>query len=360
MNKPKCYAINRKKDYAEILIYGVIGIDWWTDEGNTADGFAEEFAAIEKEYDNIVVRINSPGGDIIEGMAIYNIISQSKKNVETKVDGVAASMAAIILLAGSKVYAPKTSMLMLHSASTCTCGNAKELRDVANQLESWDKMLVKAVSKKTGLSDDEALARWFDGKDHFINGEEAFELNLIDELLDEKVDIPDKASKTENLTYQELVAAYRKVKPTEGMLQTIQKFAARTLDFNNKNNQHTKTDNSMLKTLCALLAMNLTATEDEVINAVRNLVDKQRKTDEALEQERKLRDQAEAKVSELQNQIAAKDTEIQNLNAELGKAPASNTAVVDTNDTDHSGKKPEVVLDEINDFAKQYVTPKKS
>lgn len=359
MNKPKCYAINRKKDYAEILIYGVIGVDWWTGEGNTAEGFADEFAAIEKEYDNIVVRINSPGGDVVEGIAIYNIINQSQKNVETKVDGVAASMAAIILLAGKKVYAPKTSMLMLHSASMCMCGNAKEFREIADQLESWDKMLVKAVSQKTGLTDEECLAKWFDGKDHFILGDEAFELNLVDELLDDKADIPAQASKTENLTYQELVAAYRKVKPNAGVFQSLQQIAARTFDFNNKNNQHTKTDNSMLKTLCALLAISLTATEDEVITAVRDLADKQRKANEDLAAERDLRTKAEAENANLKNQIAAKDTEINNLNTELGRTAADKTTVVDNQDTDKAPKAT-VVLDEINDYAKKFVTTKKS
>ena len=58
MNKPKCYAISRKKDYAEILIYGVIGEDFWSlNGGNTADGFAQEFSSLEKEFDNITVEL---------------------------------------------------------------------------------------------------------------------------------------------------------------------------------------------------------------------------------------------------------------------------------------------------------------
>ena len=175
MIKPKCYAINRKKDHAEILIYGVIGMDFWSGGGNTSDGFAEEFSALEKEFDTILVRINSPGGDIIEGLAIYNLMAQSQKEVNTRIDGVAASMGGIIALAGKKVSAPKTSIFMIHCASTCMCGNASDFRETADQLEIWDGSLIPAIAKKTGLTEDDVKAKWFDGKDHFLTGEQAFE-----------------------------------------------------------------------------------------------------------------------------------------------------------------------------------------
>lgn len=355
MIKPKCYAINRKKDHAEILIYGVIGIDWWTGGGNTAEGFAEEFSALEKEFDTILVRINSPGGDIMEGLPIYNILAQSQKEVNTRIDGVAASMGAIIALAGKKVSAPKSSIFMLHRAATCMCGNANDFREAADQLEVWEGSLIPAIAKKTGLTEDEVKAKWFDGKDHFMTGQQAFDEGLIDELIDGEPDIPAAASKTENLSYQEIVAAYQKVRPNTSILQTFKRTINSALGLDNNNtNQHTKTDNTMLKVLCALLALSMTATEDEVIGAVREMNDKKRKSDEDLAAERTLRETAENALTDLNAQITAKDTEITTLKAELAKAPADRATIIDSNDKTIKDDKNKVVLDEINEYAKKF------
>lgn len=354
MNKPKCYAINRKKDYAEILIYGVIGFDWWTGEGNTAQGFFEEFSAVEKEYDNIQIRINSPGGDIMEGLPIYNAIAQSTKNVDTKIDGVAASMAAIIALGGKKLSAPKTSIFMLHRASTCACGNATDFREVADQLEVWEGSLIPAVAKKTGLTEDEVKAKWFDGKDHFLTGQEAFDAGLIDELIDESADIP-KEAKNQNASYQEIFNAYRKVKPDAGLFSTVKRTAARMFEREKTDSNQNRNIEMIKEPLCAVLNKPFDTTDEVLVNEVRNAISAKNTAENGAAEERKLRETAEASVTDLNTQITAKDTEIQTLKDELAKRPAAapskpageDDPIVETED---------FASDPINSIAKGYAT----
>jgi ATP-dependent protease ClpP protease subunit len=114
---------------ATIYIYGVIGgFDWDTYSYiNTSNKFVQEFNELEKTADIIHVHINSPGGSIYDGMPIYNVLNNSKKTIYTYVDGLAASMASLIALAGDKVFGYRNSMFMVHNASTFAFGNSKDL-----------------------------------------------------------------------------------------------------------------------------------------------------------------------------------------------------------------------------------------
>ena len=89
------------EDTAEIAIFGNIGASWWDDSITAAD-FKKEFDGI-KDRKSIKVTINSPGGDLFDGVAIYNMISQVRDKVETEVLGMAASAASVIALAGNKL-----------------------------------------------------------------------------------------------------------------------------------------------------------------------------------------------------------------------------------------------------------------
>lgn len=185
----------------DLLMYGVIG-DWWdSQEDNplTDVDFAKTFRGLERKYDKINVHINSPGGSISAGLAIFNTIRFSAKEVHTYIDGMAASMAAIIALAGRQVHAASNSIFMLHTASGLAWGNAETMRETAGVLDVFDSTLIKSVSGKTGMTEDEVKAKWFDYKDHFMTAQEANEMKLVDVVEEYTVegfpDVEGKSSK---------------------------------------------------------------------------------------------------------------------------------------------------------------------
>src|SRR6056297_654921 len=127
------YVVNATQgsDTAEILIYKPINSDWnmWfkDKEDVTAQNFVSAFKDLEENYKNIHIRINSPGGFVFDGNAIFNAIFQSKAFTKTFIDGLAASMASIIALASDEIEIAQNGMMMLHSPLSCVCGNAKEM-----------------------------------------------------------------------------------------------------------------------------------------------------------------------------------------------------------------------------------------
>ena len=169
-------------DRAEILIYDVIGENWWTGGGVTARAIVSALA--ELAGTPLLVRINSRGGDVQDGTALYNAFASHDAEVTFRIDGWAASMATVLPCAG-KVEAYSSTMLMIHNSSSCLCGNAKALRDAANMLEKVDGQMADIYARKSGL----AAAEWSTRMDGEVDGSwltaaEALELGLIDEIID--------------------------------------------------------------------------------------------------------------------------------------------------------------------------------
>lgn len=159
-------------DEATILLYGYIGeaYDWMTGEqkGVTDIDFVQELERLAAKYNTINVRINSPGGEIFHGSAIVTAIRNCKAEVNTWIDGVAASMAGVIWMAGKKRHMAKNAMLMIHSASGLCWGNAADMREMADTLEAFDQSLVTSCADSLGMSEDDMKKKYFDGKDHWL------------------------------------------------------------------------------------------------------------------------------------------------------------------------------------------------
>lgn len=187
---------NEAEKSAEILIYGVIG-DSWFEESTTAAQFVREFKNLEKDHDVINIRLNSPGGSVFDGLAIYNAISNSDKEIHTYNDGVCASMASVILLSvpQDRVHPANNSLLMLHSPSTGAWGNKEALQNAMNVLDKVQTSLVTSICERTGLDQKEVEDNYFDYKDHWFTADEAKEEGFyqnIDERESEA--IPENAS----------------------------------------------------------------------------------------------------------------------------------------------------------------------
>lgn len=189
MAKPKPYfsiVKNEAEREATIYIYGAIGgIDWNTwEEINTANTFSKEFHDVEKDADTIHIRVNSPGGYVFEGLAIYNTIAASKKKIITYNDGLAASMAALILLAGDEIHAFQNSLLMIHNSSSGYWGNTKQVEEQLKAGKKIDKALGKSIEDRLGVSQEEVEKDYLNFKDNWFTSDEAKEAGFYDKIID--------------------------------------------------------------------------------------------------------------------------------------------------------------------------------
>jgi len=145
------YAISNKDSEdgkAEVFIYDEIG-GWGV--------WASEFIKEIKQLGDFDLRINSPGGDVFEGYAIANAIKSHKGNVTVKVEGMAASIASIVALAGDKLEMSENAFFMIHNAWTFVVGNAKELRKAADDMEKISQPLVSTYVKAFNVEESEVI-----------------------------------------------------------------------------------------------------------------------------------------------------------------------------------------------------------
>ncbi len=159
---------------AEILLYDEIS--WW---GITAEAFKRELDAIT--VGTINLRINSPGGDVFDALAIYNAVREHPARVITHIDGVAASMASVVALAGDEVRMAENAFLMIHDPWALVIGNSTDLRQEADLLDKVAGSLHMAYEQKTGKSRSDIDA-WMKAETWFT-GEEARAAGFVDEVI---------------------------------------------------------------------------------------------------------------------------------------------------------------------------------
>lgn len=162
---------------AEVYIYGNIG-DRWDENGVIAADLVRDLAAVDAE--TIIVRINSYGGSVPDGLAIYNSLKRHKAFIDVQIEGVALSIAGYIAMAGDKVTIAKNAQLMNHAPWGMAIGNAVELRGKADMMDRYAKSMASAYADKSGKSYDECLAMLTDGKDHWYSADEALAEGFAD------------------------------------------------------------------------------------------------------------------------------------------------------------------------------------
>lgn len=163
-----------------IFLYGDIG-DYYDVQSVRV---AKELMEAEKAGRRVNVRINSNGGEVYCGIAIYNAIQNSRADVRIYVDGIAASMASVIALCGKHVEMSKYARLMLHSVSGGCYGNKKEMQKCIDELESLEDSLADIYAARLGMTKEEVKAAYFDGEDHWLTADEALRLGFIDGIYD--------------------------------------------------------------------------------------------------------------------------------------------------------------------------------
>ena len=195
--KEKWYNIqNKAGETAEVYIFDEIGT-----YGVTAQEFINDIKDLKDLPLNL--RINSLGGDVFDGMAMYNVIKRREAKTTVYIEGIAASIATIIALGADEVVMAENSLFMIHNAWGGTMGEAKDMRKTAETLDKISGELTDIYRKKTGLSYD-VLSEMMD-EETWLNAEEAFELGFVDTISDSiKVAAKYDVSKFKNITQEEI------------------------------------------------------------------------------------------------------------------------------------------------------------
>lgn len=170
------FTITNKADApaAEIDIFDEIGI--W---GVTVKDFATALKSVPMDRE-ITLRINSPGGSVFDGHAIYNLLAERREKVLAKVIGLAASMASIVMLAGRKTVAAANATVMIHNPIGWASGDSKLMREYADLLDKIRGQLVAAYAKKTGKKDEDITAAM--DATTWMTAQEALAWGLVDEI----------------------------------------------------------------------------------------------------------------------------------------------------------------------------------
>ena len=169
----------RNEDGTRILtIDGVIAEESWFEDDVTPKLFREQLNA---GTGDIVIFINSPGGDCVAASQIYTMLIEYKGNVTVKIDGIAASAASVIAMAGTEVLMAPTSLLMLHNPLTVVIGDSEEMQKAIAMLDEVKESIINAYALKTGLSRLK-ISNFMDAET-WLNAQKAIELGFADSML---------------------------------------------------------------------------------------------------------------------------------------------------------------------------------
>ena len=196
-------------DALDIFIYSDVDDAWWDDSAMGADKFRKELEK-NKNASQINLFINSMGGSVSEGVAIFNQIKRHKANVTAYIDGFACSIASVIPMAADRVVMSENAMLMIHNPWCFSMGNAKELRKTADDLDKVrDGCIMPAYRSKCGDKiTDEKLSELLD-EETYLTAAEALEYGFCDEILslstdDKKADAADKVNQRYDAARKEI------------------------------------------------------------------------------------------------------------------------------------------------------------
>ena len=161
-----------------LYLNGAIAEESWFEDDVTPAAFKAELMSGEGD---IVVWINSPGGDCIAASQIYNMLMDYKGNVTVKIDGIAASAASVIAMAGTEVLMSPTSLMMIHNPFNIAIGDSEEMQKAMQMLDEVKESNINAYELKTGLSRTR-LSHLMDAET-WLNANKAIELGFADDIM---------------------------------------------------------------------------------------------------------------------------------------------------------------------------------
>lgn len=196
----KMWNITQKAEgILELYIYGEVkgdGFNWWTEEVIKSETSANHFKEELAKYPNITeirIYINSCGGSVFEGTAIYNQLRRHPARKVVTVDGFACSIASVIAMAGEEVIMPRNALMMVHNMAMGIYGNPAELRKAADDLDVINASGRNAYLAKAGDKLEESKLRDMMDKETWLTAEQCIELGLADRYADADADMSNAA-----------------------------------------------------------------------------------------------------------------------------------------------------------------------
>lgn len=181
---------NENDESRTLFLNGEISDETWYGDEVTPKMFKEE---LQDGKGDITVWINSPGGDVFAAAQIYNMLMDYKGNVTVKIDGLAASAASVIAMAGTEVQMSPVAMMMIHNPATIAIGDSSEMKKAIDMLEEVKESIMNAYEIKTGLSRSR-ISHLMDAESWF-NAKKAVELGFADKLLFSKEELEGEEEK---------------------------------------------------------------------------------------------------------------------------------------------------------------------
>lgn len=192
-----------------LFLNGTIAEESWFDDDVTPQLFKDELLSGSGD---ITVWINSPGGDCVAAAQIYNMLMDYKGNVTIKIDGIAASAASVIAMAGTKVIVSPVSMMMIHNPMTTAFGNATEMEKAIAMLDEVKESIINAYEIKTGMSRAK-LSHLMDAET-WMNANMAVELGFADEIMQ-------RSAEDEEMPQQAVAASYSRAAVTNSLMEKL-------------------------------------------------------------------------------------------------------------------------------------------
>ena len=206
-----------------LFLNGTIAEDSWFDDDVTPQLFKDELLSGSGD---VTVWINSPGGDCVAAAQIYNMLVDYKGNVTVKIDGIAASAASVIAMAGTKVLMSPVSMLMIHNPMTIAYGSSEEMQRAISMLDEVKNSIINAYEIKTGISRAK-LSHLMDAET-WMDANKAVELGFADEVITRNMDM-------ENMEVPQVSMLYSKTAVTNSLMD---KLAEKCKTKQKVNNEH--------------------------------------------------------------------------------------------------------------------------
>lgn len=265
---------------ASIDIYGQIGSDFWEDGIDPLE-FKNDLASLA-EHDILEIRMHSYGGYIYEGQAIITSLRRHKAEKHIFVDGIAASMASVILMVGDKRYCAKNATIMIHNPQGFAMGDNEKIRSYLKQMDKLKDQLVAEYVEATGL--DEAELSTMMDEETYLTAQEALEKGFIDEIGDEiELDTSNHLETNADLSFlnqddssgtQKIAAnALNKISPIRALIKlsgTTETIQENAMDPN-QNSGENAGQNNLSTEQAAEIAANATAAENKRSSGIRNL-----------------------------------------------------------------------------------------
>lgn len=184
---PKWYNLEQSGDTATLTVDGIVGGSYWDEDSINAKEFVEELNQVT--VSRIELHINSPGGDVFAGYTIYNALiawgrAVPGRTIAVIIDGLAASIASVIAMAGDSIAMPEASVIMIHNPWSFTCGDAEEHRRTAAELDVIAGQIGKIYADRTGLPVEQC--RELMNAETYLSADEAVKLGFATEIIENK------------------------------------------------------------------------------------------------------------------------------------------------------------------------------